>query len=67
MGERIAVIVATAMAAADAPGGRGSGREEWSGGKVRGKETVGGSKLDGQHVYFLFQPSLGFGEKNTKK
>lgn len=48
MGERTAVIVATAAAAANAPGGRGSGREEWSVGRVRGKKTTTEEgKLDG--------------------
>jgi len=43
----MAVIIATTAAAADAPGGQGewSGRVAW--GKVRGKEAVGGNKLDG--------------------
>ena len=54
-------------AAADAPGRvrGGVAWEEQSGGKVRGK-TMEESKLDVQHVYFLFQPSLDFGEKYRK-
>ena len=65
MGERTAVIVATQRRwRRTLRGGRGSGREEWSGGKVRGKKTTSREegKLDGGHVYFLFQPPLDFDE-----
>jgi len=53
VGERTAVIVAAE--AANAPGR--------AGGVVGGKKTTEGRKLDGQHVYFLFQPTLDFGAK----
>ena len=46
---------------------RGRGREEWPVKELRGKKTTEGNKLDGGHVYFLFQPSLNFGEKIQKE
>jgi len=70
-----AIVLGKDAAAESVGGGEDGGHRRWGGGErsregrrrgrgeVRGKKTTEGGKLDGQHVYFLFQPTLDCGAK----